>query len=206
MRKPSLLICLVGVSIFGNGLYTGGKAIVAQSLMERAWAKTAASGEVHLPWSWMDAYPAVRLTLGNGKSHIVLNSDSGQALAFGPAIVSGTQGTDTLAIAAHKNTQFKTLKDLKQGDIVHLEHPQGEPITYRVTHMEILDSRIDGVTIAEAATTPSRLALITCYPFDAVSFNGPMRYVVYAEKLETEPQTNSRAGRSLINPALSLPA
>jgi len=182
MRKLSLLICLVGASIFGDGLYTGGKAIVAQSLMERAWAKTAASGEVHLPWSWMDAYPA------------------------GPAIVSGTQGTDTLAIAAHKNTQFKTLKDLKQGDIVHLEPPQGEPITYRVTHMDILDSRIDGITIAEAATTPSRLALITCYPFDAVSFNGPMRYVVYAEKVETEPQTNSRAGRSLINPALSLPA
>jgi len=140
MRKLSLLICLVGASIFGDGLYTGGKAIVAQSLMERAWTKTAASGEVHLPWSWMDAYPAVRLSLGDEKSHIVLNTDSGQALAFGPAIVSGTQGTDTLAIAAHKNTQFKT-------------------------------------------TTPSRLALITCYPFDAVSFNGPMRYVVYAEKV-----------------------
>jgi sortase A len=179
----SLIFGLIGAAVFGNGLYTGGKALLAQSLMERAWTKTAASGDVHLPWSWMDAYPAARLTLNGEESHIVLNTDSGQALAFGPAIVSGTGGTDTLAIAAHKNTQFKTLKDLKRGDTVKLEQPQTESMSYRITHMEILDSRETGITIEGTAITPSRLALITCYPFDAVSFNGPMRYVVYAERV-----------------------
>jgi len=56
-------------------------------------------------------------------------------------------------------------------------------MSYRITHMEILDSRETGITIEGTAIMPSRLALITCYPFDAVSFNGPMRYVVYAEKV-----------------------
>ena len=183
MRKLSITLCLIGAAIFGKGLYTGGKALLAQSLMERAWAKTAASGNVHLPWSWMDAYPAARLTLNGEDSHIVLNTDSGQALAFGPAIVSGTEGTETLAIAAHKNTQFKTLKDLKPGDTVKLERPQTGSLTYKITHMDILDSRKTGIPIDGTSQTPSQLALITCYPFDAVSFNGPMRYVVYAERV-----------------------
>ena len=56
-------------------------------------------------------------------------------------------------------------------------------LTYKVTHTQILDSRKDGLPIEVKAKTPSRLALVTCYPFDAVSFNGPMRYVVYAERV-----------------------
>jgi len=181
----SLALGVLGLGLFGNGLYIGSKAVIAQSLMERAWTKTAASGDVHLPWSWMDAYPVARLTLkGDKRSHIVLNTDSGQALAFGPAIVSGTENTDLLAIAAHKNTQFQNLKSLVAGETIMLERPKGGVLTYQVTHTQILDSRIDGLTIESDADTPSRLALVTCYPFDAVSFNGPMRYVVYAERID----------------------
>lgn len=180
----SLTLSVLGLALFGKGLYIGGKAVIAQNLMERAWTKTAQSGEVHLPWSWMDAYPVARLTLeGDRTSYIVLNTDSGQALAFGPAVVSGTENADMLAIAAHKNTQFQNLKDLSIGGSIRLERPKGEVLTYRVTHSKILDSRIEGLTIEADADTPSRLALVTCYPFDAVSFNGPMRYVVYAERV-----------------------
>jgi sortase A len=34
-------------------------------------------------------------------------------------------------------------------------------------------------------TEENRLALVTCYPFDAISPGGPLRYVVMAEE-ETE--------------------
>ena len=182
----SLAFAGLGLGLFGNGLYMGGKAIVAQSLMEHAWTKTAASGEVHMPWSWMDAYPVARLTLeGDKRSHIVLNTDSGQALAFGPAIISGTENTDRLAIAAHKNTQFQNLKTLAAGETITLERPNNETLTYHVTHSEILDSRTDALMIEGAADIPSSLALVTCYPFDSLSFNGPLRYVVYAKRLES---------------------
>lgn len=180
----SLAFGLLGLGLFGHGLYIGGKAVLAQNLMERAWAKTAASGDVHMPWSWMDAYPVAQLTIeGDKRSHIVLNTDSGQALAFGPAVVSGTENADLLAIAAHKNTQFQSLKNVIAGETIILERPEGEVLTYQVTHTKILDSRIEGLPIEADADTPSRLALVTCYPFDAVSFNGPMRYVVYAKRL-----------------------
>jgi len=146
--------------LLGNGLYMGGKAKLAQNLLDRAWTKTSMTGDVYLPWSWMDAHPVARLKIeGDERSHIVLNTDSGQALAFGPAVISGTENTDLLGIAAHKNTQFQNLRT------------------------KIIDSRKDGLPIEVKAKTPSRLALVTCYPFDAVSFNGPMRYVVYAERV-----------------------
>lgn len=176
-----LALGVIGLGLFGNGLYLGSKAVLAQALMERAWTKTAATGDVHMPWSWMDAYPAARLTLGDNDRHIVLNTDSGQALAFGPAIINGTDKTDMLAIAAHKNTQFQNLKTLSVGETITLERPQKPALTYRVTHSDILDSRIEALPIAASAETPSQLALVTCYPFDTVSFNGPLRYVVYAE-------------------------
>ena len=164
----------------------GAKAKLAQSLLDRAWTKTAITGDVYLPWSWMDAHPVARLNIqGDKRSHIVLNTDSGQALAFGPAVIGGTENTDLLGIAAHKNTQFQTLKTLKLGETITLEQPKGDVLIYQVTHTEILDSRSDGIPIEVKAQTPSRLALVTCYPFDAVSFNGPMRYVVYAERIVT---------------------
>ena len=163
----------------------GGKAKLAQSLLDRAWTKTANTGDVHFPWSWMDAHPVARLKIqGDERAHIVLNTDSGQALAFGPAVIGGTENTDLLGIAAHKNTQFQSLNSLKIGETITLERPKGETITYQVTHTEIVDSRKEGLPIKAKANTPSRLALVTCYPFDAVSFNGPMRYVVYAMRIK----------------------
>jgi len=180
-----LILGLCGMGLLGNGLYMGGKALLAQSLLDRAWTKTAMTGDVYLPWSWMDAHPVARLKIeGDERSHIVLNTDSGQALAFGPAVISGTENTDLLGIAAHKNTQFQNLKTVKTGEIITLERPKGEMLTYQVTHTELLDSRKDGLPIEAKANTPSRLALVTCYPFDAVSFNGPMRFVVYAQRID----------------------
>ena len=189
-KRPKLSLGFIagvlGFALFGQGFYMGGKALLAQSLMESAWQKIAASGDVHMPWSWMDAHPVARLSIaGDDRSHIVLNTDSGQALAFGPAIIQGTEDTDMLAIAAHKNTQFQYLEHVKLGDIIRLERPEGEVLEYRVSYMNILDSRVQGISIADSAETPSRLALVTCYPFDAISFNGPMRYVVYAKRIET---------------------
>jgi len=188
-RRPkfglSLIIGAAGLGLFGNGLYMNGKAVLAQNLLDRAWTKTATSGDVHLPWSWMDSHPVARLNIeGDKRSHIVLNTDSGQALAFGPAVVTGTANTDSLAIAAHKNTQFQSLKSLKGGEIITLERLKGEILKYQVTHTQIMDSRIQGLPIEAEAKIPSQLVLVTCYPFDAVSFNGPLRYVVYADRID----------------------
>ena len=46
-----LILGLCGMGLLGNGLYMGGKAKLAQNLPDRAWTKTAMTGDVHLPWS-----------------------------------------------------------------------------------------------------------------------------------------------------------
>jgi len=182
--KTSLKFALTALSCLciAKGAYIPAKALLAQELMERAWVKTQETGNITLPWSWMDAYPVARLHMPNEDTHIVLNTDSGQALAFGPALIEGTNfsGDSMAAIAAHKNTQFQSLKDIKTGDVIQVETASKQIIQYEVSHFEIIDTRIDGLEVKDANT----LVLVTCYPFNAVTFNGPLRYAVTAKKVD----------------------
>jgi sortase A len=84
----------------------------------------------------------------------------------------------TTIIAAHRDTHFEFLSDLAVGDSVLLETQAGARIEYRVTGMEIVDAARSGI---EPEGGPSRLALVTCWPFGAL-VPGPQRYVVWAEK------------------------
>lgn len=164
------------------------KAELAKHLITKAWAGSLETGTPVLPWAHMDAYPVAKLTLSEGESHIVLNTDSGQALAFGPALVKGTSLTDgkMIAIAAHKNTQFDSLKNLTVGQTVSLQTSKDVTHHYRVSNHAIIDTRSEDLIRQDT----NSLALITCYPFDAVSFNGPMRYVVYADKIKIAQAQN----------------
>ena len=51
---------------------------------------------------------------------------------------------------------------------------------YRVTDLDVLDKRDTWVAKNEG---PSRLTLITCWPFDALRAGGPERYVVIARRI-----------------------
>ncbi|MEP1229500.1 MAG: class GN sortase [Litorimonas sp.] len=182
LKRIAHLGCIVfGGICLAKAAYIPAKAFTAQILLDRSWSKMQMTGDIHLPWSWMDAYPAAKLHMPNKDTHIVLNTDSGQALAFGPALMSGSDlsGDKMIAIAAHKNTQFKTLQTLKRGDVIGLETPMANRINYKIERFEIIDSRISGLAMEPADS----LALVTCYPFDAISFNGPMRFVVFAHKM-----------------------
>src|ERR1043166_2831899 len=78
-------LALAGVVLIGQGAYIHAKALVAQVLLERAFAQTRATGKDVKPWSWADTWPVARLEFPRiGRSAIVLNGSNGQALAFGP--------------------------------------------------------------------------------------------------------------------------
>ncbi len=172
---------LIGIITVLYGAYIPVKAKLAQYLMTRAWDKTAETGDISLPWKWLDAYPVAKLYMPSGDTHIVLNTDSGQALAFGPGLITGTTlaNDDMTGIAAHKNTHFKGIKTLTKGDEIILETPQDQRTAYRMIDSQIIDTRKANLPRQNGTI----LALVTCYPFDALSFNGPLRYVVFAEKL-----------------------
>jgi sortase A len=63
------------------------------------------------------------------------------------------------------------------GDALTVERPDGARVSYRVVAADVLDRREVWVAKQEG---PTRLTLVTCYPFDALGADGPLRYVVVA--------------------------
>ncbi|WP_238258543.1 sortase domain-containing protein, partial [Methylobacterium gnaphalii] len=128
-----LIVC--GLALTAQGAWIPAKAILAQVLLERAFAETLASGHPQKPWPWADTVPVARLTLG-GESYIALAGSSGQALAFGPGHVEGTPQAGepgTAVYAAHRDTQFAVLRSLMPGDPVTVTRSDGTTVTFRVT-------------------------------------------------------------------------
>jgi sortase A len=155
------------------------KAVVAQMLLERAFDRSVASHRTERPWPWADMAPVARLSVTRlGVDRIVLDTGSGQAMAFGPTLLPGGArigGQGTAVIAAHRDTHFEFLKDVRPGDMVAIEGIDGATHRYRVTGSRIV--RWDRFATPPAGA--GAIALTTCYPFGA-TYHGPLRYVVHA--------------------------
>jgi sortase A len=180
------LIALVGLTLFGHGIWIYAKAIVAQVLLERAFAETLATGKAVKPWSWADTWPVARIEVPRlKKSVIVLAGSSGQALAFGPGHVELTPDAGeagTAVYSAHRDTHFAFLADLRIGDAVRVTRQDGRQFVFRVTQTAVV--RFDASGIDPFA--PGRnLVLTTCWPLNAVT-HGPLRYLVEAELTREE--------------------
>ena len=55
---------------------------------------------------------------------------------------------------------------------------------YRVAAARVVDYRRPGIVLDQSR---ARLAMVTCYPFDAIVPGGPLRYVVTAEAVADAP-------------------
>ena len=176
-------LMVLGTIIGSNGLYLGGKAFVAQVLLDRAWTTTLKTGQTTPPWAWMDAFPIAKIEVpATNDSAVVLDTISGQALAFGPAHLSTTPLPGEMGIsviAAHKNTHFSFLKDLVSGDQILVQRADGQTYTFIMTGADIVHKDDSGIPEVQNTGKMAQIALVTCYPFNAVSFGGPLRYVVY---------------------------
>lgn len=183
------LALLVGLLHIGAAIYIPAKAYVAQILLDRAWERTVAGDTNTKPWPWADMRPIARIDVPRLKeTAIVLEGANGQAMAFGsghmtntPAI--GTNGTSV--VAAHRDTHFAFLKDLKIGDRVIVTGRDLKRHTYKVSDMSIVHAAQSGIDPMFGGATGSSLALVTCYPFDAVQ-RGPLRFVVMTDLIEVE--------------------
>jgi sortase A len=176
----SSLLCF-GFWQFGQGAYIPAKAWLAQELMQRAWRR-AAGGESHTPpWPWADTWPVARLSARGGDVElIVLAGDSGRTLAFGPGhlSISAVPGeTGNSIIAGHRDTHFQFLQHLRPGETIHVDMPDGREHLFMVANLDVVDARRGSLVLD---TDEPILTLVTCYPFDALTPGGPLRYVVTA--------------------------
>lgn len=173
-------IAALGLALLGQGLYIQAKAQVAQILLERAFTEAVATGQPVKPWSWADTWPIAKLRVPRlGVEEIVLASGSGQSLAFGPGHLAGTPHAGergTAVYAAHRDTHFSFLGDLKMGDEIRVTRADGTMYSYRVTATEVVQWDRPNI---DTHAPGFNIALTTCWPLNGKS-SGPLRYVVHA--------------------------
>jgi sortase A len=163
------------------GFWIPAKAELAQYLLDRAWHEERESGAEAKPWPWADTSPFARLSIPQvDASWIVLAGASGRNLAFAPAHMDGSAlpgEPGVTVIAGHRDTHFRALEQIQPGTGIVLEQPGGDKLVYIVDRIDIVDSSITQLRLD--APVPM-LVLTTCYPFDAATAGGDLRFVVTA--------------------------
>ena len=182
----AVTLLLSGSWQIGQGTYIHSKAILAQVLLETAWAESGKGQKEVKPWPWADTWPVSRLAVPRlGISRIVLAGASGSSLAFGPGHLFGTAlpgQPGNSVIAGHRDTHFEFLQFLRKGDLINVDNKQETPCNYLVTDIKVVNySDFNYLEQTQDAT----LTLITCYPFKAVVTGGSLRFVVIAKKIDS---------------------
>lgn len=182
-----LVFTAMGVTQLAGAATIKAKAWLAPILIERAWKRSVAAGELGVPpWSWADTYPVARLSVpSSNKNFLVLAGDSGNALAFGPGhtLASAPLGEKGVSvIGGHRDTHFAFLQTVDAGAEVLLETVDGARQSYRIQSRRIVDADADSLAISNDR---SALWLVTCYPFDALFPGGSLRYVVEAVPVQS---------------------
>ncbi len=87
------------------------------------------------------------------------------------------------ALAAHRDTLFRALKDIRPDDVITFQSPQ-QTFTYRVRDTRVVKPTDVSVLHSDGHEA---LTLITCYPFYYVG-SAPKRFIVQASLVsETRP-------------------
>ena len=186
MRRSliAIVLALTGLVLFGEGVYIHAKALLAQVLLQRAFAETIETGHATKPWSWADTWPVARIEIKRLDARvIVLAGSSGQALAFGPGHVELTPDAGERGVAvysAHRDTHFRFLKDVAIGDEIAVTRSDGKVFRFRADTSSVVRFDAPGI---DPLSNGYELVLSPCWPFDAVT-PGPLRYLLHATMIE----------------------
>lgn len=185
MSRLLLLLLTSSATLLVFGLWIPFKAVLAQELLELAWAESQARQAQTRPWPWADTWPVARLALPEpNDSMIVLAGTHGESLAFGPGrLTGGPLQNGPVILAGHRDTHFRNLKALETGHEIRLQDRNGHWRSYRVENTRVVDSRSELIDTQQLPD--DTLLLVTCYPFNSVDAGGPLRYVVQARATAT---------------------
>ncbi|MEA2883110.1 MAG: sortase [Bradyrhizobium sp.] len=190
----AVVLALTGAVLFGEGVWIHAKALVAQALLQRAFAATIATGHDVKPWSWADTWPVARIEVKRlHASAIVLAGSSGQALAFGPGHLESTPNAGERGVAiysAHRDTHFRFLRHVAIGDEIIITRNDGRSFRYRADGASVVRFDASGI---DPLTDGYELVLSTCWPFDATT-PGPMRYLLHATLIGDLPAARGGMG------------
>jgi sortase A len=125
-----------------------------------------------------------------GLSVVVLQGSDEHTLRLGVGHIEGTPlpgESGNVAIAGHRDSFFRPLRNVQVGDDIMLETPAGN-VHYRVSSYRIVSP--SEVSVIHPTSDPA-LTLVTCYPFYFVGA-APDRFVVRANLVDDRPPSSSR--------------
>jgi sortase A len=115
-----------------------------------------------------------------GMKVAILEGTTSQILQLGVGHIAGTAlpgEPGNIAIAGHRDTFFRALKDIRTHDEIQIQTAT-DLSRYEVDGVEIVDPANIAVL---APSSDSALTLVTCYPFHFIGA-APKRFVVHAHK------------------------
>lgn len=116
-----------------------------------------------------------------GVSAMVLEGVGKKTLRRGAGHIPGTPlpwRTGNMGLAAHRDSFFRGLKDIRKNDTIVLKTLEGT-FEYRVDSTEVV--RPEDTHVLDDTGEPA-LTLVTCYPFYYVG-SAPKRFIVRAERI-----------------------
>jgi sortase A len=132
-----------------------------------SFADRSVVGRIQIPRIHLSAM------IAEGTSGLVLEEAAGHVSG---SALPGQSGN--VVIAAHRDTFFRRLGQVRTGDKIELTTPDGEYF-YRVRYTDIVGP--DAAWVLRP-TPDQTLTLVTCYPFNYVGA-APERFVVHAQRL-----------------------
>lgn len=196
-RIAEYLLILIAVFALGYYAYSMAESMLYQAFENReldallapvpasAARAPAAPASVPAPGSLLGRLEIPRLSV----SAVIRAGSDARTLQLAIGHIPGTPAPGqpgNVGLAAHRDTFFRRLGDLRLDDEIRLVTPQGT-LVYRVEHTDIVQPR--DVWVLDA-TSSDVLTLITCYPFTYVGA-APERFVVRAVR----DQPPARAAR-----------
>ena len=98
-----------------------------------------------------------------------------------------------VAIAAHRDTYFRNVRNIRNGDRIRMVTPKGT-YEYIVDSLKIVEPT--EVNVLDPTPEPA-ITLVTCYPFNYIG-SAPKRFIVRARQVTTEARlSNPNAARPL---------
>jgi sortase A len=125
-----------------------------------------------------------------GVSAVVLEGADDTTLRRGVGHIPDTSlpGIGNVGLAAHRDSFFRGLKDIRKNDIIRLQTLVGT-FRYQVEWTRIVQPEETQVLKDDGI---SELTLVTCYPFYYIG-SAPKRFIVRAQEVGDNPLTSAAA-------------
>jgi sortase A len=183
-RHGGLVLSIIGFLLMGYGIYEVASGRIYQVWkgreLDRALDTLPPAPRAHRAVPYEQGSAIGRLDIPRlGLSVVVLEGSDAGTLRLGVGRLRNSalpSEPGNVVIAGHRDTFFRSLREIQPGDEISLRTPEGA-FSYTVDWTKVVKPTDTSVIMP---TTSAALTLVTCYPFYYVG-SAPERFIVRAQ-------------------------